>query len=57
MSHKHKISVTIDANLDDWIEEMVKNKVFASKSHAIEYCVNFVKTYFGNRVLKIMEGR
>jgi len=37
--------------LDKWIEEMVANKVFASKSHAIEYCINFVKIYFSDKVL------
>ena len=40
---KVKKTITIDKELLVWIEEQIKEKRFASFSHAIECCVNEVK--------------
>jgi len=40
---KAKIPISIDPDLLKWIENQVKSKRFASRSHAIEYAVNEMK--------------
>jgi Arc/MetJ-type ribon-helix-helix transcriptional regulator len=40
---KESISVTIDSVLLKWIDEQIEEHRFASRSHAIEYCVSSVK--------------
>jgi Arc/MetJ-type ribon-helix-helix transcriptional regulator len=37
---KPRIAITIDQELLDWIDEKIKSKKFANRSHAIEYCVH-----------------
>lgn len=37
---KIKKTVTIDANLLAWVKEQIRDKRFASVSHAIEYALN-----------------
>lgn len=37
---KKKISVAIDGELLEWIEKQIREKRFASVSHAVNYCVN-----------------
>jgi len=37
---KLKTSVTLSKSLVDWIEKQMQSRRFASRSHAIEYCVN-----------------
>ncbi len=37
MGKKVKTSVALDKDLLSWVEEMVKRKRFASRTHAIEY--------------------
>jgi len=34
-----KTSVTLSEEIVKWIDEQIKTKKFASRSHAIEYCV------------------
>jgi len=41
-SDKDSISVTIDTDLLEWVDEQIENHRFASRSHAIEYCINSV---------------
>lgn len=38
-----KISGTIPLELYNWIEEQIKKKRFYNRSHAIEYCLDYVK--------------
>jgi len=38
---KAKISVSVDQELVDWIDEQIKNKRFASRSHAVDYILTF----------------
>lgn len=37
---KTKISVTIDPNLLEWIQDKVKQKVFSHVSHGVEYSLH-----------------
>ncbi len=37
---KPRIAITIDQILLDWIDNQIKSKKFANRSHAIEYCVH-----------------
>jgi len=39
MGRKVKTSIALDEDLLSWIEEMVKRKRFASRTHAIEYAL------------------
>ena len=39
MGRKVKTSIALDEDLLLWIEEMVKRKRFASRTHAIEYAL------------------
>jgi Arc/MetJ-type ribon-helix-helix transcriptional regulator len=39
MVRKIKTSVALDENLLHWIDEMVKVKRFANRTHAIEYAL------------------
>lgn len=39
MGRKVKTSVAIDKNLLEWIDEMIRTKRFANRTHAIEYAV------------------
>ena len=39
MGNKVKTSVALDEELLTWIEEMVKKKRFANRTHAIEYAL------------------
>jgi Arc/MetJ-type ribon-helix-helix transcriptional regulator len=34
-----KTSVTLSVPILNWIDEQIKKKKFASRSHAVEYCV------------------
>lgn len=36
---KERITVTIDKELLDWIDRMVKQKIFANRSHCFEFLV------------------
>lgn len=36
---KERITITIDDNLLKWIDRNIENKVFANRSHAVEYLV------------------
>ena len=36
---KVKLSITMDRELVDWLDEQVKKKVYANRSHAIEKIV------------------
>jgi Arc/MetJ-type ribon-helix-helix transcriptional regulator len=42
---KKKITISIDQELYDWLKGEVnsKDKTFASMSHAIEYCIAYLK--------------
>ena len=39
MGRKKKTSIALDEDLLSWIDEMVKNKRFANRTHAIEYAL------------------
>lgn len=34
-----RTSVTLDDEIIKWIDEQIKKKKFASRSHAVEYCI------------------
>lgn len=40
---KVKICVTIDKELDKWLEQKIKKKVYANKSHGINYAIHELK--------------
>lgn len=40
MPQKPVISVSIDPEILTWIDEQIDEKRFASRSHAIEYCLH-----------------
>ena len=39
IEHREKISVTIPKELVDWVDEMVRKRAFASRSHGVELCI------------------
>ena len=43
--NKKKIAISIDQELYDWLKHQVNSeeRTFASMSHAIEYCVAYLK--------------
>jgi len=43
MGRKHKTSVALDEDLLRWIDGMIERKVFASRSHAIEYALECLR--------------
>ncbi|MFP3131406.1 MAG: ribbon-helix-helix domain-containing protein [Nitrososphaeria archaeon] len=43
MGKKIKTSVSIDKDLLKWVDEMLKTKRFASRTHAIEYALQKLK--------------
>lgn len=40
---KIKTSVSVDEDLLEWIDTQIKEKVFASRSHAIERAIKLLK--------------
>lgn len=36
---REKLSVTVPKELIDWLNEMVKKRAFASRSHGVELCI------------------
>jgi hypothetical protein len=36
---KERFSVSMDEELAEWLDKMVDEKIFSSRSHAIEFCV------------------
>jgi len=36
---KERITVTIDKELLDWIDKKIKEKLFANRSHALEFLI------------------
>jgi len=40
MKGKIKTSVTLSEEIVKWIDKQITAKRFASRSHAIEYCIN-----------------
>ena len=42
---KKKIAISIDQELYDWLKRQVdsEDRTFASMSHAIEYCIAYLK--------------
>lgn len=36
---KERFSVSMDEELAEWLDKMVNEKIFSSRSHAIEFCV------------------
>jgi len=39
MGRKLKTSVALDEDLLRWVDEMIKRKIFASRSHAVQYAL------------------
>jgi len=40
---KEKFSVSVDEELLTWLDSKIKSKIFASRSHGIEYALNELK--------------
>jgi metal-responsive CopG/Arc/MetJ family transcriptional regulator len=40
---KKQVTINIDEELLDWIEERIKEKQFATRSHGIEYAITRLK--------------
>ena len=40
MANKPIMSVSIDPDILKWIDEQIEEKRFASRSHAVEYCLH-----------------
>jgi metal-responsive CopG/Arc/MetJ family transcriptional regulator len=36
---KQRISITIDKELLEWLDKKIEDKVFASRSHGIQYLI------------------
>ena len=43
MNRTVKLSVTVSPELIEWLDEMVQNKTFASRSHGVELCLTRYK--------------
>lgn len=41
--NKSSINITVDPEIIDWIDGMIEEKVFSSRSHAFEACVFWYK--------------
>ena len=50
MGRKIKTSVALDENLLSWIDEMIKRKRFASRTHAIEYALQRLREQQGKEL-------
>ena len=37
---KERITITIDKELLDWIDKKVEGKIFANRSHALEFLIH-----------------
>ena len=49
---KERFSVSMDKELSEWLDKMVDEKIFSSRSHALEFCVKqFSKMGIKNIVL------
>jgi Arc/MetJ-type ribon-helix-helix transcriptional regulator len=38
-TEKPRISITVESKYLDWIDEQIKEKIFANRSHGFEYAV------------------
>ena len=36
---RERISITVDKELLDWLDQMVSQKVFANRSHGLEFLI------------------
>jgi len=43
MGRKLKTSVALDEELLEWVDEMIKRRIFASRSHAVEYALEHLR--------------
>ncbi len=41
--HKWTMTVTVDPKLVEWLDKMIRQKTFASRSHGVEYCLTEMK--------------
>lgn len=39
---KPRIAITMDQALINWIDAQIKEKIFANRSHAIEYAIKYL---------------
>ena len=53
IEHREKISVTIPKELVDWVDDMVKRRAFASRSHGVEISILLAK----EREKELIPGR
>ncbi len=37
---KERITITIDKELLDWLDKKINEKIFANRSHGIEFLIN-----------------
>jgi Arc/MetJ-type ribon-helix-helix transcriptional regulator len=51
---KKKIAISIDQELYDWLKRQVdsEDRTFASMSHAIEYCIAYLKKDYDFEIAK-----
>jgi Arc/MetJ-type ribon-helix-helix transcriptional regulator len=40
---KERFSITLDDDLINWIESLIKDKTFSNRVHAVEFCVSEIK--------------
>jgi len=36
---KERITITVDSSLLKWIDKNIENKIFANRSHAVEFLI------------------
>lgn len=54
---KERFSVSMDDNLVKWLDEMVDEKIFSSRSHALEFCVKKIADIPIEHVMHLKFGK
>lgn len=54
---KERFSITLDSDLLDWIESLIKEKVFSSRVHAVEFCVAQIKNIGIENIMLMRWGK
>ena len=39
------MTISVDSELLKWAEQLVNEKIFYNRSHAIEYCMQYIKQH------------
>jgi len=53
---KKKTSIALDENLISWIDKKIRQKYFASRTHAIEFSLQRVKDQMDKEEVEALEG-